>query len=92
MMKVAPLTERPLPKALPSTTDLAIPSPRMAVSTPTQKSPTEGSKQLSRQQVDALLGRLRDPNLARKFLMDAGLIDSDGQLTPPYRNQDAQTA
>jgi hypothetical protein len=42
--------------------------------------------------VDALLLKLRDPSLARKFLMDAGLIDADGQLSPPYRSQDAQTA
>jgi len=35
---------------------------------------------------------LRDPALARQFLMDAGLIDADGQLTAPYRSQDARTA
>jgi len=64
----------------------------MAVSTPTTKNPTESSRQLSRQQVDALLRELRDPILAREFLMDAGLIDADGQLSPPYRIQDAHTA
>ena len=46
----------------------------------------------SLEQVDALLLKLRDPSLARKFLMDAGLIDADGQLSPPYRSQDAKTA
>jgi hypothetical protein len=33
-----------------------------------------------------------DPYTVRKFLMDAGLIDADGQLSPPYRSQDAQSA
>lgn len=64
----------------------------MAVSSPTTKTRSEGSGQLSLEQVDALLLKLRDPSLARKFLMDAGLIDADGQLSPPYRSQDAQTA
>ena len=64
----------------------------MAVSPLTTKTRSEGSGQLSREQVDALLLKLRDPSLARKFLMDAGLIDADGQLSPPYRSQDAQTA
>ena len=44
------------------------------------------------EQIDALLEELRDPALARQFLMDAGLIDADGQLTPPYRSQDAWSA
>ena len=47
---------------------------------------------LRREQIDALLEELRDPALARQFLMDAGLIDADGQLTAPYRSQDARTA
>jgi hypothetical protein len=38
------------------------------------------------------LEELRDPALARQFLMDAGLIDADGQLTAPYRSQDARSA
>jgi hypothetical protein len=49
-----------------------------------------GAGPLRREQIDALLEKLRDPALARQFLMDAGLIDSDGQLTPPYRNRDAR--
>jgi len=42
----------------------------------------------------ALQGQQLAPitSLARQFLMDAGLIDADGQLTRPYRSQDAQTA
>ena len=71
---------------------VAFPSSCMAVSPPTTKTRIEGSGQLSREQVDALLLKLRDPSLARKFLMDAGLIDADGQLSPPYRSQNAQTA
>jgi hypothetical protein len=64
----------------------------MAASPPTTTTPKSSSGQLSREQVDALLQKLRDPSLVRKFLMDAGLIDADGQLSPPYRSQDAQTA
>ena len=90
MMKVAAPTEKQLARVLPSSP--AIASPCMAVSPPTTQNPKGRSGQLSREQVDALLEKLRDPSLARKFLMDAGLIDSDGQLSPPYRSQDAQTA
>lgn len=64
----------------------------MAVTSPTAKKPAESPRQLSREQVDALLRELRDPSLAREFLIDAGLIDADGQLSPPYRSQDAQSA
>jgi hypothetical protein len=53
---------------------------------------TPASGRLRREQIDALLEELRDPALARQFLMDAGLIDADGQLTPPYRSQDARSA
>lgn len=91
MMKVAAPTEKQLAKVLPSTCAIAYP-PCMAVSSPTTKKTAESSRQLSREQVDALLRELRDPSLAREFLMDAGLIDADGQLSPPYRSQDAHTA
>jgi hypothetical protein len=40
---------------------------------------------LSREQIDALLLELQDPESARQFLMEAGLVDADGQLAPPYR-------
>lgn len=53
---------------------------------------TPASGPLRREQIDALLEELRDPALARQFLMDAGLINADGQLTPPYRSQDARSA
>lgn len=92
MMKVAAPTKKQLSKVLPSRSALAPPSSCMAASPSTTKTRSEGSGQLSREQVDALLLKLRDPSLARKFLMDAGLIDADGQLSPPYRSQDAQTA
>jgi hypothetical protein len=92
MMKVAAPTEKRLSKVLPSSSAIATTTPRMAASPPTTRTPHNSSGQLSREQVDALLSKLRDPSLARKFLMDAGLIDADGQLTPPYRRQDAQTA
>jgi hypothetical protein len=56
------------------------------MTTPDDATPASGP--LRRDQIDALLEELRDPALARQFLMDAGLIDADGQLTPPYRSQD----
>ena len=63
---------------------------RMTLSSPSRPPSTPASGPLRREQIDALLEKLRDPALARQFLMDAGLIDSDGQLTPPYRNRDAR--
>lgn len=93
MMKVAAPTRKQLSKVLPSSSPaIASTTPRMAASPPATTTPKSSSGQLSREQVDALLQKLRDPSLARKFLMDAGLIDADGQLSPPYRSQDAQTA
>ncbi len=65
---------------------------RMTLSTPSRPPSSPASGPLRREQIDALLKELRDPALARQFLMDAGLIDSDGQLTAPYRSQDAQSA
>jgi hypothetical protein len=64
----------------------------MARSSLIKSTESHRSGQLTREQIDALLEKLRDPSLARQFLMDAGLIDADGQLTPPYRSQEAQTA
>lgn len=74
-----------------SSTSNASPT-RMALSSPIKSSANQGSGPLTREQIDALLEKLREPSLARQFLMDAGLIDADGQLTPPYRSQEAQTA
>ncbi len=92
MIKVAVPTEKQLAQVLTSSSAIASLTPCMAVSSPTTKKPAESSRQLSREQVDALLRELRDPSLAREFLMDAGLIDADGQLSPPYRSQDAHSA
>ena len=41
--------------------------------------------QLTQQQVDALVERLKDPEDARRFLQEAGLIDENGELAKPYR-------
>jgi len=90
-MTVSSPTSRSCGKQLPSSTAIASPT-RMALSSPIKSSASHRSGQLTREQIDALLEKLRDPSLARQFLMDAGLIDADGQLTPPYRSQDAQTA
>lgn len=92
MIKVAVPTEKQLAKVLTSNSANACLPPCMAVSSPTTKKPAESPRQLSREQVDTLLIELRDPSLAREFLMDAGLIDADGQLSPPYRSQDAHSA
>lgn len=68
-------------------TDLALadvlPSP--------QKPKGDPSARLTREQVDSLLEKLRDPALAKNFLMEAGLIDADGDLAPPYRTPDDPT-
>jgi hypothetical protein len=40
---------------------------------------------LTEEQVDELLKKMT-PEKARAFLMNAGLIDENGELTPPYRS------
>lgn len=40
---------------------------------------------LTREQVDAFLARHKDPEDARRFLQEAGLIDENGELAKPYR-------
>jgi hypothetical protein len=42
---------------------------------------------LTKQQVDAFLDKLKDPKDALRFLQDAGLIDENGELTKPYRQE-----
>ena len=64
----------------------------MALTAHSKSTPDQSSGQLTQEQVDALVKRLQDPRRARQFLMDAGLIDENGQLARPYRSQDAQTA
>jgi hypothetical protein len=93
MMKVAKLTDHRPGIALSSTSAVGSTSAhRMTLSTPSRPPSSPASGPLRREQIDALLEELRDPALARQFLMDAGLIDADGQLTPPYRSQDARSA
>ena len=41
--------------------------------------------QLTKEQVDALLNRLQEPEDALRFLQDAGLVDQNGELAEPYR-------
>lgn len=90
-MTVSRPTKRSPGKQLPSSTAIASPT-RMARSSLVKSTASQRSGQLTREQIDALLEKLRDPSLARQFLMDAGLIDAHGQLTRPYRSQEAQTA
>ena len=93
MMKVAELTDHRPGIGLPSCSAVGSTSAhRMTLSTPSRPSSSPASGPLRREQIDALLDELRDPALARQFLMEAGLIDSDGQLTAPYRSQDARSA
>lgn len=98
MMKIAELTDRRPDMHLSSEVSQRVPPPlawqcpaldplhRMTLSTPSRPPFTPASGPLRREQIDALLEELRDPALARQFLMDAGLIDADGELTPPYRS------
>ena len=85
-------SQQPQPRqALPSR--IAIASPTAWHRPPRSRARQANAQgQLTREQIDALLEKLREPSLARKFLMDAGLIDAHGQLTRPYRSQDTQTA
>ena len=93
MMKVAKLTDHRPGIALASCSAVGSTSAhRMTLSTPSRPFSSPASGPLRREQIDALLDELRDPALARQFLMDAGLIDADGQLTAPYRSQDARSA
>jgi hypothetical protein len=92
MMKVAAPTKKQLAKVLLSNTAIASPPTRMALSSPIKRPTLGASGQLTQEQVDALVNKLRDRTLARQFLMDAGLIDEDGQLARPYRSQDAEAA
>lgn len=41
--------------------------------------------QLTKKQVDSVLESLKDPEDARQFLREAGLIDENGELAEPYR-------
>jgi hypothetical protein len=43
------------------------------------------SEKLCSQQIEKLINNYKEPEKARKFLMDAGIIDADGNLMPPYQ-------
>jgi hypothetical protein len=40
---------------------------------------------LSSEDVQRFLDRYRDPEEARRLLMEMGMIDEHGELTPPYK-------
>jgi hypothetical protein len=42
------------------------------------------SEKLCSQQIKDLIEKYKDPEEARKFLQDAGIIDGQGNLMPPY--------
>jgi hypothetical protein len=43
------------------------------------------SERLCSQQIEKLIEDYKEPGKARQFLMDAGIIDADGNLMPPYQ-------
>jgi hypothetical protein len=43
------------------------------------------SERLCSQQIEKLIEDYKEPEKARRFLMDAGIIDADGNLMPPYQ-------
>jgi hypothetical protein len=46
------------------------------------------SERLCSQQIEKLIEDYKEPEKARQFLMDAGIIDADGNLMPPYQPAD----
>jgi hypothetical protein len=43
------------------------------------------SEKLCSQQIQRLIEKYSEPEKARQFLMNAGIIDKDGNLMPPYQ-------
>lgn len=43
------------------------------------------TRKLTQEDVDHFLADLATKEAALKFLQEAGFIDEDGELTPPYR-------
>jgi hypothetical protein len=43
------------------------------------------SERLCSQQIQHLIEEYSEPEKARQFLMNAGIIDEDGKLMPPYQ-------
>ena len=50
---------------------------------------TENGK-LTKKQVDGVIESLKDPEDARQFLREAGLIDENGKLAKPYRQPEKE--
>lgn len=42
-------------------------------------------ERITEDQIETLIRKLKKPEDARKFLMNMGIIDADGQLAEPYR-------
>jgi hypothetical protein len=49
------------------------------------------SEKLCSQQINDLIERYSEPEQARQFLMNAGIIDANGDLTPPYQKPPEKT-
>jgi hypothetical protein len=47
---------------------------------------SQSSERLCSQQINDLIERYKEPEQARQFLMEAGIIDENGDLMPPYQN------
>jgi hypothetical protein len=47
---------------------------------------SQSSERLCSQQINDLIERYKEPEQARQFLMEAGIIDENGGLMPPYQN------
>jgi hypothetical protein len=47
---------------------------------------SQSSERLCSQQINDLIERYKEPEQARQFLMEAGIIDKNGDLMPPYQN------
>ena len=43
------------------------------------------SERLCSQQIQRLIEKYSEPEKARQFLVNAGIIDEDGNLMPPYQ-------
>ena len=43
------------------------------------------SERLCSQQIEQLIENYSEPEKAREFLVNAGIIDKDGNLMPPYQ-------
>lgn len=46
---------------------------------------TDKSGPLTREMVEQIINEIDTPEKARQFLQDAGLLDENGDLAPPYR-------